>query len=115
THTKVREAAAQASLRFGSSLTGSRLLNGTLALHRELEGRLAAFLGKESCLVFTTGYQANLGVLQALVSKGSAVVLDHRAHARLFDAVRLVEGETYTFCYAVPADMYLLLQVIDYQ
>src|SRR6185503_8618209 len=78
THPVVRQAACDAILQFGTSLTGSRLLNGTLALHGQLEEKLAAFLGKEAALVFTTGYQANLAVLQALVTKGAALALDHR-------------------------------------
>jgi len=113
TDPRVREAAAAAVQRHGTSLTGSRLLNGTLALHLELEEKLAVFLGKEACLVFTTGYQANLGVLQALVSKRAALVLDHRAHASLFDAAKLSDGETYTFRHADPAHLEHVLSKID--
>jgi 8-amino-7-oxononanoate synthase len=103
THERVRKAAIDAISRYGTSLTGSRLLNGTLAIHGELEDKLAGFLGKEAALVFTTGYQVNLGILQALVGKGSALVLDHRAHASLFDAARMTDGVTYTFRHADPA------------
>ncbi len=97
THPKVREAAVEAVRRYGTSMTGSRFLNGTLKLHEELEGRLAAFLGKESALVFTTGYQANLGMLTALVNKQSAVVVDRFAHASVHDGCRLMQGESLPF------------------
>jgi len=102
THPKVLEAARCAITEYGTSLTGSRLLNGTLGLHRELERRLARFLDQEACLVFSTGYQTSLGVLQAMMGRGTALVLDHRAHASLYDASRLVDGETYSFRHADP-------------
>ncbi|MET0592529.1 MAG: aminotransferase class I/II-fold pyridoxal phosphate-dependent enzyme [Polyangiaceae bacterium] len=68
THPKVREAARDAINKFGTSMTGSRLVNGSMKLHNELEEKLAAFFGKESALVFTTGYQVNLAVISALLS-----------------------------------------------
>lgn len=110
---EVREAAANAVHRYGTSLTGSRLLNGTLALHREFEAKLAAFLGKEACIVFTTGYQACVGTLQALVGKGGALALDHRAHASLFDGSRLVEGKTYAFRHGDPKHLDHVLSGIE--
>ena len=112
-HPRVREAARAAVDRYGTSLTGSRLLNGTLRLHCELEEKLAAFLGKEAGLVFSTGYQANLGVLQPLLGKGSALALDHRAHASLFDGARLIDGETYTFRHADPRHLEHVLSNLD--
>jgi 8-amino-7-oxononanoate synthase len=114
THPRVREAASQAVLRYGSSLTGSRLLNGTLAMHGQLEERLAWFLGKEACVVFTTGYQANLGVIQALVNQHAALALDHRAHASLYDAARLVDGATYNFRHADPGHLEQVLSKIPH-
>src|SRR3954462_12847189 len=68
-HPAVLEAARRAALRYGVGSTGSRFLNGTLDLHYELEARLAAFFRKESALVFTTGYQASLGVLGPLLGR----------------------------------------------
>ncbi|GAG40338.1 unnamed protein product, partial [marine sediment metagenome] len=65
----VRNAAVEAIREYGTSCTGSRFLNGTLALHGELEDRIAAYLGKEKALVFSTGFQTNLGVLPALVGR----------------------------------------------
>jgi 8-amino-7-oxononanoate synthase len=90
THPKVREAAKLAIDRFGTSMTGSRLVNGSMKLHNEFEEKLAAFFGKESALVFTTGYQANLATLAALLSnKRTVAVIDRNVHASLYDGVRL--------------------------
>jgi len=90
THPKVREAAKAAIDRFGTSMTGSRLVNGSMKLHNEFEEKLAAFFGKESALVFTTGYQVNLATCAALMSnKSSVAVVDRNVHASLYDGVRL--------------------------
>jgi len=97
THPKVREASIDAVRKYGTSMTGSRFLNGTLTLHEELESKLATFLGKEASLVFTTGYQANLGMLTALINKKSAAVVDRFAHASIHDGCRLMEGENIKF------------------
>lgn len=90
THSKVREAAKAAIDRFGTSMTGSRLVNGSMKLHNEFEEKLAAYFGKESALVFTTGYQVNLATCAALLSnKSSVAVIDRNVHASLYDGVRL--------------------------
>lgn len=90
THPKVREAARAAIDRFGTSMTGSRLVNGSMKLHEELEAKFAAFMGKESALVFTTGYQVNLATCAALLSnKQSVALIDRNVHASLYDGVRL--------------------------
>lgn len=90
THPKVREAAKAAIDRFGTSMTGSRLVNGSMKLHNEFEEKLAAFFGKEAALVFTTGYQANLATCAALLSnKRTVAVIDRNVHASLYDGVRL--------------------------
>jgi 8-amino-7-oxononanoate synthase len=90
THPKVREAARNAIDRFGTSMTGSRLVNGSMKLHEELEAKFAAFMGKESALVFTTGYQVNLATCAALLSnKQSVALIDRNVHASLYDGVRL--------------------------
>src|SRR3972149_10579074 len=85
THPKVREAAIEAIKRYGTSCTGSRFLNGTLALHHELEHRLAAFVGKPAALVVSTGMPTNLGVTSALVQRGDVVVIDKEDHASIVD------------------------------
>jgi 8-amino-7-oxononanoate synthase len=90
THPKVREAAQRAIERFGTSMTGSRLVNGSMKLHEEFEGKLATWFGKESALVFTTGYQVNLATCSALLSnKKTVAVIDRNVHASLYDGVRL--------------------------
>src|SRR5207247_8996835 len=70
-HPYVVDSAARAVLKYGTSMTGSRLLNGSTHMHEELERRIARFVNKEAALVFTTGYQTNLGAISSLVSRGS--------------------------------------------
>lgn len=90
THPKVREAAKRAIDKYGTSMTGSRLVNGSMRLHNELEEKLAAFHGKEAGLVFTTGYQVNIATISALLSnKKSIAVIDKDDHASIYDGVRL--------------------------
>jgi 8-amino-7-oxononanoate synthase len=90
THPKVREAAKNAIDRFGTSMTGSRLVNGSMRLHNELEQKLAAYHGKEAGLVFTTGYQVNIATISGLLSnKKSVAVIDKDDHASIYDGVRL--------------------------
>lgn len=88
---RVRQAAADATARLGTSCSNSRLLNGTLALHERLETELAAFLGREAALVTTTGFQANL-VLSCLLGREDVVLLDQHCHASLVDAARLADA-----------------------
>jgi len=88
-HPKVLAAAAAALKRYGSGCTGSRFLNGTLDLHEILEERLADFLGKEAALVFSTGYQANLGAVSTLINRGDYIFMDKLNHASLVDSTRL--------------------------
>lgn len=97
THPKVRQAAIEATRRYGTSCTGSRFLNGTLELHLELERRLAEFVGTEAALVFSTGYQTNLGTISALVGRGDFVVTDKEDHASIVDGCRLAFGEMRRF------------------
>jgi len=80
-HPKVLEEASKALHRYGSGCTGSRFLNGSLDLHEKLEAALAEFLGKEACLVFSTGYGANLGMISSLLGRGDTVYLDKLDHA----------------------------------
>lgn len=97
THPKVRAAAIKAIEDFGPSCTGSRFLNGTLKIHRELEERLAAFLRKDDALVFSTGMQANLGAISSLIGRNDVVLTDKEDHASIVDACRLCPGETRRF------------------
>ena len=91
-HPKVREAAMAAVKRFGPSCTGSRFMNGTLKIHEELESRLAAFVGKEAALVFSTGMQTNLGTISALIGRGDIAITDKDDHASIIDGCRLSYG-----------------------
>lgn len=96
-HPKVREAAMNAVKRFGPSCTGSRFMNGTLRIHEELESRLAAFVGKEAALVFSTGMQTNLGTISALIGRGDIAITDKDDHASIIDGCRLSYGEMKRF------------------
>lgn len=91
-HPGVVDAARRAIEQFGTGCTGSRLLNGTLEIHLELEERLARFVGKEKAVAFSTGYQTNLGVVAALLRKGDAVFADKEVHASLIDGIHLARG-----------------------
>jgi 8-amino-7-oxononanoate synthase len=82
---RVRQAAANAALTDGPSLTGSRLLNGSTPNHRLFEQELAEFLGREDALIFTTGYQANIGLLSALMTPDTTLLVDERCHASIYD------------------------------
>src|SRR5881392_1683681 len=86
---RVKAAARDALDRYGTALTGSRLLNGTIPLHVELEREIAAWMGTEDAIVFTTGYQANLGTLGMILEPGDTVICDAGDHASILDGCRL--------------------------
>jgi 8-amino-7-oxononanoate synthase len=86
---RVKDAAREALERFGTGLTGSRFLNGTLSLHLQLERELADFMGTEDALVFTTGYLANTGAIGTLLGPGDTVICDSGDHASILDAVSM--------------------------
>jgi 8-amino-7-oxononanoate synthase len=94
---RVREAAREAIALYGTSMTGSRLMNGTSKLHQDVEEKIARFLNKEAALVFTTGYQANLGLISALANRNSAVAIDKEDHASIYDGCRFVDGRVVKF------------------
>ena len=96
-HPKVLEAAGRALSRYGSGCTGSRFLNGTLDLHVQLEAAIAEFVGKEDCIVFSTGYLANVGLISGLVGRGETVFLDKLDHASIVDGAKMSFGETERF------------------
>jgi 8-amino-7-oxononanoate synthase len=93
THPRVKEAAIKAIERFGSGCAGSRLLNGNLEVHEELEKKLARFFRKEAALVFATGYQTNLGAISALLGRNDVAVIDKYDHASIIDGCRLSFGQ----------------------
>jgi 8-amino-7-oxononanoate synthase len=86
---RVKQAARDALERYGTGLTGSRFLNGTLSLHLELERELADWMGEEEALVFTTGYLANTGAIGTLLEPGDTVICDTGDHASILDAVSM--------------------------
>jgi 8-amino-7-oxononanoate synthase len=86
---RVKRAAADALKRYGTALTGSRLLNGTIPLHIELEREIAEWMGTEDSIVFTTGYQANLGTIGTILEPGDTVICDSGDHASILDGCRL--------------------------
>lgn len=96
-HPKVKEAAIEATRKYGTGCAGSRFLNGTLDIHIELEARLAKLVGKEASLVFATGYQANLGAISAMVTKGEFIVTDKLDHASIIDGCQLSFGKMIRF------------------
>jgi 8-amino-7-oxononanoate synthase len=96
-HPEVKEAAALALALYGSGCAGSRLLNGTLDLHVALEEKLAQFTRREAALVFSTGFQVNLGVLSCLLTRKDVAILDALDHACIIDGCRLGFGKTYKY------------------
>jgi len=93
THPKVKEAALEAIRKYGTSCTGSRFLNGTLAMHEQLELELAEWVSKPTALMFSTGMQTNLGTISALVGRDDYVILDKEDHASIVDGARLGYGK----------------------
>ncbi len=104
-HPEVKEAAAVALAMFGTGCAGSRLLNGTLDIHLELEERLAKFLKREAVLTFTTGFQVNLGVLSCLLRRSDVGLLDGLNHASIIDGCRLGFGRTHKYLHNDMADL----------
>ena len=86
---RIVEAAIEATRKYGTGCAGSRFLNGTLDLHIQLEKELAKFLGKDDCLVFTTGFTVNEGVIPTLVDRRDYIICDDRDHASIVDGRRL--------------------------
>jgi len=104
-HPEVKQAAIDAIKIYGSGCTGSRFLNGTLDIHEELERKLAQFMQKESALVFSTGFQTNLGTISALVNKGDYIITDRSDHASIVDGCRLSFGKVLKFKHNHMADL----------
>jgi glycine C-acetyltransferase/8-amino-7-oxononanoate synthase len=94
---RVREAAAEAALRWGAGAGASRLISGNMAVHRSLEAGLAEFAGYEAALLFGSGYLANTGAIAALGGKGEVVFSDELNHASIVDGCRLARAETFVY------------------
>lgn len=104
-HPRVRQAAKKAIDQYGVGCTGSRFLNGNLKAHEELEVELAKFLGKESCLVFSTGFLANQGALSCLVARNDVIYCDRENHASIMEGTRVAMGDTIKFRHNDMADL----------
>ncbi|MGH2918824.1 MAG: 8-amino-7-oxononanoate synthase [Solirubrobacteraceae bacterium] len=98
-HPRVQEAAADAAARWGVGAGSSRLVSGTMTVHRRLEERLAAFKRTESALLFGSGYLANLGVVSALSRAGEVIFSDELNHASIIDGCRLSRAETFVYAH----------------
>lgn len=109
-HPVARKAAADAALHEGSGTTGSRIANGTSGSHQRLEDEVAAFYGRRSCMVFTTGYQANLGMLSVLAGKDDHLLIDADSHASIYDGSRLSQAQVIRFRHNDPDDLYRRLR-----
>ncbi len=90
---RVVEAGIEALKKYGTGCSGSRFLNGTLDMHKELERRLAKFLNKEAVMTFSTGFQSNLGIISAIAGMHDVILCDKENHASIYDACRLSYGE----------------------
>jgi 8-amino-7-oxononanoate synthase len=109
-HPKVKDAAIAALKKYGSGCAGSRFLNGTLDIHVDLEVKLARFMRKEAALVFSTGFQTNLGVIAALAGKDDVVLLDKMNHASIIDGCRLSFSEVKKYRHNDMGDLERLLR-----
>ncbi|WP_367868056.1 aminotransferase class I/II-fold pyridoxal phosphate-dependent enzyme [Pedobacter sp. WC2423] len=98
-HPKIKEAAKLAVDKYGTGCAGSRFLNGTLDIHLELERRLAAYVGKESAVLFSTGFQVNLGVISCLLERNDYLILDEYDHASIIDGSRLSFSRTIKYAH----------------
>ncbi len=96
-HPRVREAAADAAMRWGVGAGASRLVSGTMTIHRRLEERLATFKGRESALLFGSGYLANAGTVAALARPGDVIFSDAHNHASIVDGCRLSRAEVFVY------------------
>ncbi len=109
---RVKAAAQKAIDTFGTSCTGSRLINGTLCIHEELERRLAAFMKRQAALVFSTGMQTNLGAISCIIGRNDIVITDKDDHASIVDACRLGYGDVKRFVHGDLDQLERILQKI---
>jgi 8-amino-7-oxononanoate synthase len=96
-HPRVREAAAEAAMRWGVGAGASRLVSGNMTVHRRLEKELSEFKGSEACVLFGSGYLANTGIVSALAREGDVVLSDELNHASIVDGCRLAKAQTFVY------------------
>lgn len=111
-HPYIIESSRKALEKYGSSCSGSRFLNGTLDLHEKLETELAAYTGKEDAILFSTGFQANLGALSCLTGRNDYILLDERNHASLIDGSRLSHSKVLKYAHNDMHDLRKKLNLI---
>lgn len=111
--TRVLRYAEETARKYGTGCTGSRLLNGTLDLHLQLEQELADLVGKEAALVFSTGYFVNLGTISTLIGRKDTVIIDKLDHASIVDGCRLAHGETLRYRHNDMADLERQLKKLE--
>ena len=104
-HPEIKEAAKNAIEKYGVGCTGSRFLNGTLDIHVELEEKLADFMGMESALVFSTGFQTNLGTISSMITKKDFILSDSLNHASIVDGCRLAKGNSIIYKHNDPESL----------
>jgi 8-amino-7-oxononanoate synthase len=112
-HPKIKEAASAAVEKYGTGCAGSRFLNGSLDIHLELEAALAKLVNKEAVLLFSTGFQVNLGVISALVGKGDYVIGDKSNHASIVEGCLLAPGKFQRFSHKDMAALETRLDQIE--
>ena len=112
-HPKVKEAAIEATRKYGTGMAGSRFLNGTLDIHLELERKLAEFVGKDDAIVYSTGFQVNLGVVSCLTGRGDYILWDELDHASIIEGHRLSYSTKLKFKHNDMASLERLLQRCD--
>jgi len=112
-HPELIEAAKKALDDYGTGASGSRLMNGNLDLHEKLEKELAAFVGKESATVFSTGFQSNLGTIPALVGRTDTIVIDEFNHASIIEGTRVAFSRVLKFKHNDMEDLERILAKLD--
>jgi 8-amino-7-oxononanoate synthase len=112
---KVIEAGLAALKSFGSGTTGSRIANGTFTGHTQLEERLAAYYGHRHCMIFSTGYQANLAMISTLAGKEDTILIDADSHASIYDGCRMGNAQVIRFRHNDPADLAKRLKRLEGQ
>src|SRR6202012_2349714 len=111
-HPKIKEASKKAIDKYGTGCAGSRFLNGTLDIHVELEHRLAKYVGKEAAVLFSTGFQVNLGVLSCITGRNDYLILDEYDHASLIDGSRLSFSKVIKYAHNDMSDLERKLSIL---
>lgn len=111
-HPKIKEASKKAIDKYGTGCAGSRFLNGTLDIHIELENRLAKYVGKEAAVLFSTGFQVNLGVLSCITGRNDYLILDEYDHASLIDGSRLSFSKVIKYAHNDMQDLQRKLSIL---